>query len=410
MASAANQLFLPTPFERATSPAALRAAWSHVRRAALLSTSRAVRAEVRRFEDDVDRRLARMAAELGDERFAFGPSRGVAVDRPGKRPRPIVVAPVEHRIAARALLDAIQGDPSVAASFLATPTSFGGLPGRGVEQAVGAALDAIRGGAVFYLRSDIVEFFRAIPRARAIAALGSAVTDPRLLRLVDLATKTELDNLAELGDRAALFPDGEIGVAQGGSLSTLLGNALLRDFDGAMNGRGIACLRYVDDLLFLGPRPAHVTKAFASATRILGGLGLRAYDPVQDPAKAAAGHVAGGIEWLGCEIKGGRARPSVRSRRALVARVERILGGSEATVGGASSALAAVEALLAGFRGAYGFCASPEIFTSLDTQIGRRVEHFFRAHRPRLLPPEPRAPRATPGLAKGRDPRGSSRG
>jgi hypothetical protein len=356
-----------------------------VKRSASLSPSRAVRAEARRFEEDADRRLARIAAELRDERFDFGPSRGVAVDRPGKRPRPLVVAPVEHRVASRALLDALQAEPRVAAAYLSSPASFGGVPGRGVEQAILAAIEAIGKGAVFYLRSDIADFFRAIPRARAIAALAPAVGDPRVLRLVDLATRTELDNLAELGERAALFPDGEIGVAQGGSLSTLLGNALLRGFDEAMNGRGITCLRYVDDLLLLGPRPAHVRKAFASASKILADLGLRAYDPATEAAKAAAGHTAGGVEWLGCEIVGGRARPGQKARRALVARVERILGGTDPTVGGASSALAAVEALLAGFRGAYGFCASPEIFAALDAQIGRRIEQYFRAHRPRLV-------------------------
>jgi hypothetical protein len=398
MASAANQLHLPSPlpftvrgslaftqtFERATQPSTLRAAWAHVRRAAERSSSRAVRAEARRFEEEADRRLERIADELRAERFVFGPARGVAVARPGKRPRPIVVAPVESRIAARALLDVLQTEPGVAAAFLATPTSFGGIPGRGVEQAVAAATDAVARGAVFYLRSDIAEFFRAIGRAPAIAAIGSVVPDDRLLRLLDLATRTELANLAELGDDGALFPDGEIGVAQGGSLSTLLGNALLRGFDEAMNGRGITCLRYVDDLLLLGPRPAHVKKAFASAGRILEGIGLRAYDPETEPAKAATGHAAAGIEWLGCEIKGGRVQPSRRSRRALVVRVERILAGSERTVGGASSGLAAVEEVLAGFRGAYGFCSSPEILAALDAQIGRRIERYFRAHRPRL--------------------------
>ncbi len=386
MASAANQLPLPLPFDRATHPAALRAAWAHVRRAASLSASRAVRAEARRFEDDADRRLDRIAAELREERFTFGPARGVAVARPGKRPRPIVVAPVESRIAARALLDALQAEPGVSASLLSTPSSYGGLPGRGVEQAIRAAQDAIARGAVFYLRSDIAEFFRAISRPRAIAAVAAAVPDPRVLRLLDQATRTELDNLAELGDRANLFPGEEIGVAQGGCLSTLLGNALLHDFDERMNGRGIACLRYVDDVLLLGPRPAHVKKAFSSASKLLADLGLQAYDPETDPAKAASGHVAGGLTWLGCEIRDGRARPSMRSRRALIARVERILAESERTVGGASSALAAVEEALEGFRGAYGFCASAEVFASLDAQIGRRVERYFRAHRPRLLP------------------------
>ncbi len=394
MASAANQLPLFLPFERVSQEATLRAAWLHVRRAAERSSSRAVRADAERFEHDVDRHLARIAAEIREERFAFAAGRGIAVERPGKRPRPIVVAPVESRVVTRALLDVLQTEPGIADRVLGARSSFGGLPGRGVEQAVGAALDAIGRGAVFYVRSDIAEFFRAIPRARALATLAGGLAgglgggrDPRLLHLLDLATRTELDNLAQLGEHAALFPDGEIGVPQGGSLSTLLGNALLRGFDEAMNGRGIACLRYVDDLLLLGPRPAHVKKAFASAARLLGEIGLRAYDPEKDPEKAAAGHTAGGVEWLGCEIKGGRARPSVRSRRGLVVRVERILADSERTVGGASSALAAVEEVLAGFRGAYGFCASPEIFAALDAQIGRRVERYFRAHRPRLVGP-----------------------
>jgi RNA-directed DNA polymerase len=388
MASAANQLENPPTFQRLTDASTLRAAWAHVRRDAGRSSSRAVRLEARRFEDDADRHLDRIAAELRAERFAFGAARGLAVTRPGKRARPLVIAPLESRVVSRALLDVLQTTPGVAAAFLATPTSFGGLPGRGVEQAVGAALDAVQRGAVFYVRSDIADFFRAIPRDRAVAAIGGEVADARLLGLLDLATRTELDNLAALGEHAALFPGAETGVAQGGSLSTLLGNALLRGFDEAMNSRGIACLRYVDDLLLLGPRAAHVKKAFASAARHLATLGLRAYDPEHDPAKAAAGHAAGGIEWLGCEIKNGRARPSLRSRRALITQVERILARSERTVGGASSAIGAVEELLAGFRGAYGFCATPEVFAALDAQIGRRVERYFRANRPRLVAPD----------------------
>ncbi len=386
MASAANQLDSPPLlFDRVCHPATLGAAWVHVRRSASLSTSSAVRAEARRFDEDAERRLDRIAAELREERFAFPPARGVALSRAGKRPRPLVIAPVEGRIVARALLDVLQSTPAVAAAFLAVPSSFGGLPGRGVEQAVAAAVAAVARGAVFYVRSDIAEFFRAIPRARALAAATAQAGDARLVHLLDLATRTELGNLAELGDHAALFPDADTGVAQGGSLSTLLGNALLRGFDEAMNGRGIACLRYVDDLLFLGARASHVKKAFASAVKHLAALGLRAYDPDREPDKAGAGHAAGGIEWLGCEIKDGHARPSVKSRRALIARVERILGESERTVGGASSALAAVEEVITGFRGAYGFCSSPEIFRSLDGQIGRRVERYFRAHRPRLM-------------------------
>src|SRR5580704_13448866 len=318
-------LVVPSAFDRVCDPATLAAAWDHVRRAAARSSSNAVRDEARRFEAGAQGRIERIAAELREGRFAFAPARGVARPRPGKRPRPIVIAPVESRVVARALASVLADTPSVAARYLHTPTSFGGLPGRGVEQAVGAALAAVEAGASFHVASDIAEFFRAIPRRLAIAEIDRLTGDPRLSALLDEATRTELDNLAALGDHAALFPGDEEGVAQGSSLSTLLGNVLLRGFDDAMNARGIVCLRYVDDFLLLGPRAAHVRKAFTGAQRLLGDLGLRAYDPAREPAKASAGPTAGGIAWLGCEIAGGRARPSARSRAALLDRVERIL-------------------------------------------------------------------------------------
>lgn len=392
---------LSSAFDRVTDPATLTGAWAHVRRAAMTSPSRLVRAEARRFEENAPVRIAQIAEELAADRFTFAPARGVAVTRPGKRPRPIVVAPIPSRVVSRALLDVLQGDARVRAAFLATPSSFGGLPGRGVEHAIAAAQAAVAGGAAFYLRSDIAEFFRAIPRTRAIAEIGKVLPDDRLLRLLDEGTRTELLNLADLGDSAALFPGERAGVAQGGSLSTLLGNALLRGFDGTMNGRGIVCLRYVDDLLVLGPRPAHVKKAWKSAERILSSLDLSAYDPERDPEKAAQGHVAGGVEWLGCEIIKGRARPSLKSRRALLARVDAILTESDRTVGGATGAIASVEELLEGFRGAYGFCAAPDLFAALDAQIGRRLERYFRESRPRLT---------GPGIAKSKrsDPTGTT--
>jgi hypothetical protein len=262
--------------------------------------------------------------------------------------------------------------------------SFGGLPGRGVPDAVAAAVDAIRGGAAFHVRSDVAEFFRALPRDRAVVEIARAAGDERIARLLDRATATELANAAELGDDAALFPGERRGVAQGNALSTLLGNVALRGFDAAMNGRGIVCLRYVDDFLLLGARAAHVKKAFAGAGALLAELGMRAYDPVCEPVKAAMGPVSRGVTWLGCEIDAAGARPSTASGRALLARIDRQLRDGER--GGLAGALAAVDASVRAFRAAYGFCACPEVFAALDARIDRRVERAFRTSRARLGP------------------------
>ncbi|APR76560.1 Retron-type RNA-directed DNA polymerase [Minicystis rosea] len=391
MASAAHQSSASSPFDRVVSAAALRAAWDHVRRSAESSASPAIRDEARRFAEDVDRRLARVADELADDRFLFAPSLGVARARRGKKPRPIVVAPIESRVVTRAILEVLLQIPAVADLCLGAGTSFGGLPGRGVPAAAAAALAAVRDGAVFYVRSDIAEFFRAIPRDRAVAEIARVAGDERLARLVDRATATELGNASELGDDATLFPGERRGVGQGNALSTLLGNVLLRDFDDVMNGRGMVCLRYVDDFLLLGPRAAHVKKAFSGAQDRLAALGLRAYDPTREPEKAAMGAVAGGIEWLGCEIRVDAVRPSVASRKALLLRIDRLVSDAE-RAGSLTPALAGIEGSVRAFRAAYGFCTCPEIFATLDARIDRRIEHAFRRSRTRL----------GPGLAKSR--------
>src|SRR5262245_20987877 len=153
MASASIQeQSFPSTFDRVTDPATLHAAWAHVRRAASTSPSRLVRAEARRFEEEAADRIASLAADLAADRFTFAPARGVAVTRSGKRPRPIVIAPLESRVVSRALLEVLESDARIREAFLETPSSFGGLPGRGVEHAIAAAQRAIAGGATFYVR------------------------------------------------------------------------------------------------------------------------------------------------------------------------------------------------------------------------------------------------------------------
>jgi RNA-directed DNA polymerase len=383
--------FTLSSFDRVRSRAALRGAFRRVRETARRSTSASTREELARFEERAEHHLARIARDLGKGRFAFAPARGVAQERPGKIARPIVIAPIETRIVARAILDAVTAIPAVRAAFLESPASFGGVPGRGVPEAVAAAIEAARSGHVWTLRSDIAGFFRRIPRPEAIARLAPHVGDERLVRLIDEATRTEIDNLAELGDSAALFPEEETGVAQGSSLSTLLGNVLLRDFDAQLNGRGIVCVRYVDDFLLLGREAAHVRKAFQSAQRALGALGLYAYDPAVEPEKACFAHADGGFELLGCEIHGGRARPSRRKRDELFGRVDSLLSKSErflsdpdprdATRLGLAPTLGAVSRLLEGFRSGFAFCDDGEAFAALDRAVDGRLEKYLRVFR-----------------------------
>src|SRR3954452_14314270 len=75
--------------------------------------------------------------------------------------------------------------------------------------------------------------------------------------------------MAELRELAAQFPIEDIGVAQGNSLSPLLGNMLLHEFDEQMNAGDCQSKRYIDDFIVLGPTAASVSSRMRLAKRLL---------------------------------------------------------------------------------------------------------------------------------------------
>ena len=54
---------------------------------------------------------------------------------------------------------------------------------------------------------------------------------------------------------------------------------MLREFDRALNGRGVTCVRYIDDFLLLAPSKKAAEKALVTGLRMLTALNLEAYSP-----------------------------------------------------------------------------------------------------------------------------------
>ena len=368
----------------------LKTAWRTVLAAGRASTSPETQADVAAFYAHEDRNLKRIQDSLRENRFEFAPAKGIAKQRPGRQPRPIVVAPIANRVVQRAMLDVLQGVQGIRDEILCIPTSFGGIKGRAVSHAVAAAVSAIGQGVRYYARSDIKDFFRAIPRERALCILDSHVQDNRFRELLRDATKTELENLAALGSNASLFPT-DLGVAQGCSLSSLVGNAVLRDFDRELNQRNITCLRYVDDFVILGHNRDSVRKAFGAAQAILMRLGLEAYDPWDKGGKAEHGYTDAGFDFLGCRIEGDRVRPSAKNRAKFLGDVILLLNSSKRSMKRPDVAyrrrrtfvptLSKLSNILEGWGKSYAFCNDPAFFEDLDEVIDAQIQSYFRSYR-----------------------------
>ncbi len=295
----------------------------------------------------------------------------------------------------------LQGIPAID-TVAKTPSSFGGIKGKDRRAAIAAACASIRAGSQNFIRSDIRDFFTKIPRHVVLDFLGRHIEDAKFLDLAKRAMETTLANLKQLGEDAALFPLGREGVAQGSPLSPLMGNILLASFDKEMNGRGITCLRYIDDFLLLGPDAAKVRKAFENAQKKLSAFGMEAYDPRIPQDKAEMGETAKGFDFLGCTILPGFVHPSRKARKKLIELVEeKLIAGRTAIIVASRPAppqlprkrfvqtLTDLNNILLGWGHAYAFCNNQELFKQLDETISKAVREFVQWSDRFLKGPDP---------------------
>jgi RNA-directed DNA polymerase len=308
----------------------IEAAWSAIRRNARSSKSQSTRDEIAAFEEKISTNLQRIRRQLQEKKFKFKPARGIKIPKKGKKSfRPLVLAPVESRIVQRAILDVLISHPSLQV-FAKTPFSFGGIK-KGEEEelaavpaAIHAIIGAIGGGAQYIIKSDISGFFTRISKSSVTDIVMKAVQDQEFIDLFLRAIKVELENMAQLREAANAFPIEDIGVAQGNSLSPLLGNLILYDFDSELNrAPDVRCIRYIDDFIILAPNKNVALNFYNKAQHMLSHLGMSVSDP-----KTHKGSVRDGFEFLGIELANGLIRPSKDAQARVLASIESSLADS----------------------------------------------------------------------------------
>ncbi|HEV2194345.1 MAG TPA: reverse transcriptase domain-containing protein [Candidatus Acidoferrum sp.] len=309
------------------------------------------------------------------------PAIGVPAPKKGSGIRPLVVAPIESRIVQRAIHDVLRDVPSIR-QYTENPFSFGGVRKKhgnelgAVPAAIQAAVEAIRNGATHVVRSDISAFFTKIPKPAVTAIVAAAMQQPDFVELFTKAIAVELENLAALRERISEFPIHEIGVAQGNSLSPLLGNLLLRDFDIEMNVGPSRCLRYIDDFLILAPDRATADREFSRARNLLSKYNLEV-----SIEKTDRGDTTQGFVFLGIELGNGAIRPSKDSRKRLLSNISEILDDGASAMrahrktGKINPAFSLIRTLnevkgvVQGWGSHYSFCNEKNIFAQLDNAL-----------------------------------------
>ena len=323
-------------------------AWNHVQKSALNSKNKDIRAAAVSFSGGFPGNVEYIGKKLRAGTFNFQASTGIAARKDRSKPkgqgnvRPITVPHLETRIVQRALLQALQHPNSCQRTFnlrkldLVNQSNIGigGLAGQelgGVTTAAKTIMTALDAGFRHYWRTDIKNFFSAIPKTFVKDFVKTAVCSERFSDLFSAALDVGLVNEGSLTKQELeLFPNPVTGVPQGSSLSSLCGNICLYQLDHEVSKKNVTIIRYVDDVIIFARSSTDLKVAKLAYTNGLEALGFTVHQPNENNGKAAEG-VAGDnhVLFVGYEFQPKRMRPKTESFRTLKSKIEQTFKKSE---------------------------------------------------------------------------------
>lgn len=173
--------------------------------------------------------------------------RAVEIPKANGGKRQLGIPTVMDRMIQQALLQALT--PAFEEGF--STSSYGFRPGRSAHDAVRAAREYVAAGKSWVVDIDLKNFFDQVNHDRLMARVAGKVRDKRVLRLIGDYLRAAVQRAD--GRREAR----KAGTPQGGPLSPLLANIYLDPLDHELERRGVAFVRYADDIaIFAGSERA----------------------------------------------------------------------------------------------------------------------------------------------------------
>ena len=297
-------------------------------------------------------------AQLLDGTYQPKPVRRQEIPKSNGGIRELGIPCVLDRFIQQAILQVLQ--PMFDPTF--SEHSYGFRPGRSAHQAVCKAQRYIQAGKRVVVDVDLEKFFDRVNHDVLMGRLAKRIGDTRMLGLIRRYLNAGIMANGVVMERHE-------GTPQGGPLSPLMANVLLDEVDKELEKRGIAFVRYADDLnAYVGSKRAG-EDVMETLKRLYAGLRLRINEEKSAVARPEDRKLLG-YSFFAQE---GAVKLCI-APKALAAMKERVRAIINRT--GGRSIPAMVEALrsyLPGWKNYFRLDDRPRVFPTLDSWIRRRL-------------------------------------
>lgn len=219
------------------------------------------------FERHLRDHIEDVSGQLLSNTFSFGKVKGATIKKKSGKERPLRIPEVRDRLVLKAL--------SLKLEEILTPIykldndcSFAYQSGLSIKDAIVKMREYFNDGYIYILEADIKAFFDNVDGKTLLEEIKTKLPDSSINNLLDGALQQELANIHELKNAGVYedyFRSSELGIPQGNSLSPLLANVYLADFDQRAIAEGLKMIRYADDFIIMCKTREEAKQAFEIA-------------------------------------------------------------------------------------------------------------------------------------------------
>jgi RNA-directed DNA polymerase len=338
---------------------------------------------IKAFEANLSGNIKQIQKEIKGGTYKFVPPKGRLIDKDEGKKRPLKIPAVKDRVVQRAIRNVIDQR----FKKFHYPCSYGYIEKRKREDAA-SKIAWLRDRKHWYvLEADIKSFFDCVDQKRLLDIILPELPDESITWLIKDALDTTIGNKANFSEEDLLkyFPDGTVGISQGGVLSPLFANIYLSSFDKYMLGLGYKLIRYADDFIVMCKTETEARQAHDHAKEFLKkNLGLDMHDDVK---KTQVTHFGKGFNFLGYAFNYKKILPSQKAVKKFREKITEMTHKNNfidlITMG------VKLRNIIHGWANAYRFCHQQnikyghkdflDVLSSLDSHIKERVGLVFES-------------------------------